>query len=114
MRTMSTVSSATWWRSATRQGRQLWSARARVRALARRAGVEGLLVFGSVARGDAGPDSDIDLLAESHTGHLDPEVLDRLAVELSALLGFPVDVACQLTMTATALRQAGREARRVF
>ncbi len=48
-------------------------------------------LFGSVARGDEGPDSDIDLLVD-----FDPESslfdLIRLTRELEGLLGRPVDV----------------------
>lgn len=52
-------------------------------------------VFGSVARGDSGPDSDIDILVD-----LDPgggNLLMRVAgmsEELSELLGARVDVVC--------------------
>ncbi len=35
-----------------------------IRRIAARHGVSGIRVFGSVARGEAGPDSDIDLLVE--------------------------------------------------
>jgi predicted nucleotidyltransferase len=42
---------------------------ARVRALGVRYGVQGIRVFGSVARGEAGPGSDIDLLVEYVPGH---------------------------------------------
>jgi len=54
-------------------------------------------LFGSIARGNAGPDSDIDLLLD-----LAPEGsgsrLSRLAgirLELEQLLNMPVDVACE-------------------
>ncbi len=50
-----------------------------------------MIVFGSRARGDAGPDSDLDLLV------IEPEVADRFAemARLSTLLGqrlIPADV----------------------
>lgn len=56
-------------------------------------GVLSLRVFGSVARGEAGPDSDVDFLIE-----LDPErpisLLDvaHIKTELEALLGREVDL----------------------
>ena len=59
----------------------------------RAAGVSRLSLFGSVARGDAGADSDVDLLAE-----LDPKAriglfrLVALERRLSELLGRPVDL----------------------
>lgn len=40
-----------------------------VRALGARHGVRRIRVFGSVARGEARPDSDIDLLVEYQPGH---------------------------------------------
>jgi predicted nucleotidyltransferase len=56
-------------------------------------GIASLSVFGSVARGNAGPGSDIDLLAD-----LDPAArlslvgLSSLRAELSELLGAPADL----------------------
>ena len=48
-------------------------------------------IFGSVARGDDGPDSDIDLLVDFAP---DSSLFDlmRMARELEELLGHPVDV----------------------
>jgi len=42
---------------------------ARARALGARYGVRDIRVFGSVARGEAGPGSDIDLLVDYVPGH---------------------------------------------
>jgi predicted nucleotidyltransferase len=42
---------------------------ARVRALGERYGIRNIRVFGSFARGDARPDSDLDLLVEYVPGH---------------------------------------------
>ena len=42
---------------------------AQVRALGARHGVRRIRVFGSLARGEARPDSDIDLLVEYEPGH---------------------------------------------
>ena len=54
-------------------------------------GVENIRVFGSVARGEERPDSDIDFLVSLQTGR---SLLDlaRLLRELEALLGREVDV----------------------
>lgn len=65
--------------------------RERLPDLERRYGVTGLAVFGSSVRGDARPDSDIDILVDFVT----PPSLFRLVAlegELSALLGRPVDL----------------------
>ena len=55
-------------------------------ALAARRGARNLRVFGSVARGEAGPDSDLDLIVEMEPGR---SVLDLLALisELEDALG---------------------------
>ena len=57
-------------------------------------GIARLSLFGSMARGDAGPDSDIDLLIEvdSEAGFGLSDLLD-LREELGDLLGRPVDFA---------------------
>jgi predicted nucleotidyltransferase/DNA-binding XRE family transcriptional regulator len=72
-------------------GRRLRRRRAAVLALAARHGVTDLRVFGSVARGEEGPDSDLDLLVRL------PEdaglfALGRFREELEGLLRVPVDV----------------------
>ena len=59
-------------------------------SLVRRYPIRSLGVFGSVARGDAGPDSDVDVLVE-FSEPVGFEVAD-LAEELDALLGRHVDL----------------------
>jgi hypothetical protein len=54
-------------------------------------GVTGLRVFGSVARGEDRPDSDVDLLAELPPG-MSLFGLARLQAELEAILGTRVDL----------------------
>ena len=60
--------------------------RAELLALAARRGARNLRVFGSVARGEAGPDSDLDLIVEMEPGR---SVMDLLALvsELEDALG---------------------------
>lgn len=60
-------------------------------SIARRHGVVKAFLFGSFARGDAGADSDIDLLVELEPGR---SLLDliRLERELTDALGREVDV----------------------
>ena len=59
--------------------------------LAARHGARNVRIFGSVARGEAGPDSDIDFLVELETGRslLD---LGGLLMDLQDLLHCKVDV----------------------
>jgi predicted nucleotidyltransferase len=65
--------------------------------VAARRGAGRLRVFGSVARGDAGPSSDVDLLVD-----LEPErsLLDLggLLMDLSELLGVEVDVVTEASL----------------
>lgn len=72
-------------------GRVLGTRREAVVAAAARHGLSNVRVFGSVARGEDGPDSDVDLLVD-----LAPEVslfdLGRAEVELERILERPVDV----------------------
>lgn len=56
-------------------------------------GIERLEVFGSAARGDLRPDSDVDLLATfAGDRHYDAFALMDLQDELAALFGRPVDL----------------------
>jgi hypothetical protein len=57
-------------------------------------GASNVRVFGSVARGEAGPESDVDLLVDLERGR---SLLDHAAlkVELEELLNLPVDVATE-------------------
>ena len=57
-----------------------------------RYGVARLLVFGSVARGTASPDSDIDVLYELLPGRRLGWEISDLADELADVLGRPVDL----------------------
>jgi uncharacterized protein len=64
-----------------------------IAAICQRYGVRRLAVFGSAARGDVGPDSDIDFLvefdAEREVGFL---ALGRLSRELALVCGRRVDL----------------------
>ena len=57
-----------------------------------RYGVARIGVFGSVARGEAGPDSDVDVLVEFDPLHVPGWEFFGLAEELGEVLGCPVDV----------------------
>jgi predicted nucleotidyltransferase len=62
-----------------------------IMALADRHGAHSVRVFGSVARGDSGPESDVDLLVKMEEGRslLD---LSAMVLDLKELLGVNVDV----------------------
>lgn len=72
-------------------GRRLRRRRAAVVALARKHDVTDVRVFGSVARGDEGPDSDLDLLVHLPAG-AGLFALGRFREDLEQLLHVPVDV----------------------
>lgn len=81
----------------------------------RASGIASLSVFGSVARGEAHPGSDIDLLAD-----LDPAArlslvgLSSLRAELSELLGAPADLVERGALRPGVREAAEREAVRAW
>lgn len=64
----------------------------RLAAVCARYGVGRLLIFGSVARGTATPDSDVDVLYELLPGRVLGWEIEQFADELSEVLGRPVDL----------------------
>ncbi|HUR82770.1 MAG TPA: nucleotidyltransferase family protein, partial [Thermoanaerobaculia bacterium] len=66
--------------------------REEIKRIAAKHGVTSIRVFGSVARGDAGPDSDVDFLIESGPGR-SPWFPAGFIVDMEDLLGRHVDVA---------------------
>ena len=65
--------------------------RLRLDALCRRFGIARLDVFGSVARGEDGPGSDVDLLYELAQGRALGWEIEDLSQDLADLFGRPVD-----------------------
>ena len=66
--------------------------RVRLDALCRRFGIARLDVFGSVARGEDGPGSDVDLLYELAQGRALGWEIEDLSQDLADLFGRPVDL----------------------
>ena len=66
--------------------------RLRLDALCRRFGIARLDVFGSVARGEGGPGSDVDLLYELAQGRALGWEIEDLSQDLADLFGRPVDL----------------------
>ena len=83
--------------------------RPKILAAASANGAESIRIFGSVARGEESPESDVDFLVSLRPG---ASLLDitRLEVELEALIGRKVDVVTADSLyepiRSTALRQA--------
>jgi predicted nucleotidyltransferase len=88
----------------------LQSKRQEILQIAARNGVTNVRVFGSVARGDSRPDSDVDFLVnlEASRSLLD---LARLLRELQALLHCPVDVVTEAGLRPRLRSQVLKEAR---
>jgi len=78
---------------ATERMRRLHNARASIEEAARRVGARNVRVFGSVARGDDRPDSDVDLLVDFDVDTHGALPLIRLRRELDELLDERVDLA---------------------
>lgn len=79
-------------------------------AIARRHGAHSVRVFGSFARGDARPDSDIDFLVSLDPGR---SLLDvcALVTDLGELLGRKVDVVTEASLYSLLRRRILREAK---
>ncbi|WP_332448730.1 nucleotidyltransferase family protein [Methanoculleus sp.] len=87
------------WNSHVRHARSDPEERSRILAIAGQHGPTNLRIFGSVARGEAGPESDQDHLVDLEPGR---SLLDHIALiqDLEEALGCRVDV-----MTETALKE---------
>ena len=71
--------------------------RAELLALARRRGVTGVRIFGSMSRGDGGDDSDVDLLVTLAPG-TSALALGGLLLDAQELLGRRVDVVTEASL----------------
>jgi predicted nucleotidyltransferase len=78
--------------------------------IARRHGVSNVRVFGSVARGEDGADSDVDLLVDPS---IDTTLLDlaRIKLEAEDLTGLPFDVRTPLSLSKRFRSQVLRDAK---
>ena len=80
--------------------------------IATKHGAHNVRIFGSVARGEAGPDSDVDVLVDLEPGR---SLLDHAAlmIELEQLLGRRVEVATERGLRARLRDRVLREAVRL-
>ena len=83
--------------------------RQQILSLAAKHGATNIRVFGSVARGQAGPSSDVDLLVDMRADH---SLLDRvsLILDLEEVLGQKVDVATERVLRPELRARVLREA----
>jgi predicted nucleotidyltransferase len=86
--------------------------RERILDIAARYGATNVRVFGSVARGEATPDSDVDFLVDMEAGR---SLLDQvgLLADLRELLGLEVDVVTEDSLYWLLRRRILREARTI-
>lgn len=86
------------------------SQKEQILSLARKNGAYDVRVFGSVARGEARADSDIDFLVKLEAGR---SLLDlaRFLRELQTLLGMPVDVVTEAGLRPRIRPQVLKDAR---
>jgi predicted nucleotidyltransferase len=63
-----------------------------ITAFCRRHHIRRVALFGSVLRGDLGPDSDVDVLVEFDPNHIPGLALFAMQRELSQILGREVDL----------------------
>jgi predicted nucleotidyltransferase len=84
-------------------------------AVCRRYGVKELSLFGSVARGEACPDSDIDIMVEFEPGvRIGLIKFESLVEELESLAGRRVDLVTRRGLKPWVRPQVLRDARVVF
>ena len=83
--------------------------RQQILIVAAKHGASNIRVFGSVARGQAGPTSDLDLLVDMRADH---SLLDRvsLILDLEEVLGQKVDVATERVLRPELRARVLREA----
>ena len=83
--------------------------RQQILSVAAKHGASNIRVFGSVARGQAGPASDLDLLVDMRADH---SLLDRvsLILDLEEVLGQKVDVATERVLRPELRARVLREA----
>jgi predicted nucleotidyltransferase/DNA-binding XRE family transcriptional regulator len=90
-------------------GRLVSMYRQEIREAGKKISAKPLLLFGSVARGEETPESDLDILVELPTGS-DPLATYDLGAELEALLKVHVDVLSTRVARPEVLEQALRDA----
>lgn len=86
----------------------------RLDAICRRYGIARLLVFGSVARGEPTPSSDVDVLYDLLPGARLGWEIDDLADELADVFGRPVDLVARTALHPLLRASVLNEARPVY
>jgi predicted nucleotidyltransferase/DNA-binding XRE family transcriptional regulator len=93
----------------TRLGRRLRQKRRALLTCAEQFGATNLRVFGSVARGEEGPNSDVDMVVDV-SGSIGLFALTSLENELREILGVPVDLAIASELRPNVISEVERDA----
>ena len=72
-------------------------------------GIKEIVVFGSVAKGSASKDSDIDLYVDIDLKKFHPDDMYKLAQSLKEKIGFDFDISCSLTINSAILNEINRD-----
>ena len=86
----------------------------RLAAVCRQYGISALFVFGSVARGDAASDSDVDLLYDLEPGARLGWEIEDLCDALAEIFGRPVDLVSRAALHSMLRAAVLEEARAVY
>ncbi|MEG3439506.1 nucleotidyltransferase family protein [Pannus brasiliensis CCIBt3594] len=84
--------------------------RAEILAIATRHGASNVRVFGSVARGEETPESDLDFLVDYDLDKITPWFPGGLLIDLENLLGRKVDIVTEKGLHPSILERIAREA----
>ena len=86
----------------------------RIAQICKRYGIQELAIFGSAARGDLRPDSDVDVMVEFLPGVAHGWEYFRIERELAEVFGRPVDLATKKWMKSRVKARVLPEARVVY
>ena len=100
--------SNTWYKK-TKQGEALFANKHWIYKIAEKYGVKEIVVFGSVAKGKANEESDIDIYVEMDLKKFHPDDMYKLAQLLKEKVGFDFDIACSLTINNAILGEINRD-----
>jgi predicted nucleotidyltransferase len=101
------------WYKKTNQGEKLAENKNLIYKLASQYGINEIIIFGSVARGDANEDSDIDMLVNLDLKKHHPDSLLTLSRQIRNKIGYDCDISCKLTMNESVYRDALREGKKL-
>lgn len=97
------------WLKKTKQGETLSANKQWIYKIAKQFGVNEIVVFGSVAKGNAADESDIDLYVDLDLKKFHPDDMYKLAQILKDKVGYDFDIACSLTINNAILGEINRD-----